>query len=194
MSRPTDPADEYRAKIKAGLAANDWQEVYAWTKGWVGQGGGAWVPEAWLTYAASALLHGQSRIAVRSLDLGLQNWISNAADRSILLWARGAVIHHHLADPKTALPDLEAAAQFAPDWLAGRLVEDTAACRASAATSRKRKPCVQPAPEKGGDLTVHEKVAGPPAKHKVGSQPHLWNELLPLLEHGSPQSASASAS
>ncbi len=186
VSRPsaTASAEEYRDKISDALTAKDWHAVYACTKGWVGQGGGAWLPEAWLTYAASALLHGQPRIAVRSLDLGLQNWITDQADRSILLWARGSVILRYLDDPKTALPDFEAAATSAPDWLAHLLGHDAAACRASAATSRKRKPSVQPAPSKGVDMTIHEKVAGPAAEHQPGSQPGLWDELLPLVAPG----------
>jgi len=176
----SDPADEYRAKVRDALSAKDWQAVYAWTKGWVGQAGGAWLPEAWLAYAASGLLHGQPRVAVRSVDLGLGNWIEDQADRSILLWARGSVVMRYLDDPKTALADLENAAPSAPPWLAPHVIEDTAACRTAAAMSRKRKPSVQPAPSLGSSRSAHDKVASP-GHHEPGARPALWDALLPFL-------------
>jgi|SRR5262245_3306306 len=47
---------ECRAKALAGVEAGNWRPVYAWTKGWIGWGGGAWIPDTWLLYAVSALL------------------------------------------------------------------------------------------------------------------------------------------
>jgi hypothetical protein len=181
---PAADADAYRAKIRAGLSAGDWREVHDWTKGWVGQGGGAWLPEAWLAYAAGGILLGQPRTAVHSVDAGLSNWIVAEADRSILLWARGSLVMRRLADPKTALPDLTVAAEASPTWLAPVLAADTEACEAAAKTSRKRTPSVKPAPAYEARDFAHDKVA-PSVRHTPGDQPPLWDELIPLLASSS---------
>jgi hypothetical protein len=161
--------------------SEDWHAAYSWTKGWIGQGGGAWLPEAWLSYAASALLNGQPRIAVRSIDLGLGNWIADELDRAILLWARGSVVMRSLSDPKTALADLQAAGRGSPEWLRAKIADDIVLCESAAVVSRKRKPSVEGAPTLGTKRTAHDKVAGPVPRHKPGACPPLWDALVGLL-------------
>lgn len=174
-------AQDFRDAVSAALEGDDWHTAYLYAKGWVGSGGGAWSPDAWLAYAASAILHGQPRIAVHSLDLALGNWVTPAADRAVLRWARGALVLHALNDPKTAVLDLEAATGSAPDWLRDRLATDLATCREEAPRSRKRKPSVDPAPELAARPVAHDVVAAPDPLHEPGARPGLWEVVLPLL-------------
>jgi len=87
------------------------------TKSWVGWGGGAWLTDSWLLYATSALLKNEPKNAIHSLDLGLRTCIEGPIDRAVLTWCRGILVWRLLMDPKTALVDLEAAADQVPDWL-----------------------------------------------------------------------------
>ena len=51
----------------------DWHAAYQAAKWWVAQGGGARTPEALLLYTVSAVLHGQPRTGVHSMDVALRN-------------------------------------------------------------------------------------------------------------------------
>jgi hypothetical protein len=177
-------ACDYREWAANGLAERDWRTTYDAAKGWVSRAGGAWIPEAWLVYAASGLLHAQPRVGVRSVDLGLNNWVSAAPDRSILLWARALITWRYLKDPKTAASDLTSAAPDVPNWLRGRLERDQEACKEAAAISRKRKPSVADAPEYAEEPVAHDTVAARVAGHEIGSEPMLWSLLLPILTNG----------
>lgn len=177
----TKLVQDYRDWAAVGLTEKDWRTTYDAAKGWVSRAGGAWIPEAWLVYAASGLFHGQPRIGVRSVDLALSNWVAASSDRSILLWARASIIWRYLADPKTAASDFSSAASEAPIWLRGRLEEDQQGCREAAAMSRKRKPTVSAAPEYGDQPLAHDTVAPPLSGYQPGSEPMLWPLLLPVL-------------
>ena len=58
--------------------------AHRWAKGWIGQGGGAWIVDPWLVYAASAIMNGQRRNAVHSIDLAgnpsARSWASRRLD------------------------------------------------------------------------------------------------------------------
>jgi hypothetical protein len=174
-------AGAYRDWAATGLSEGDWRTTYDAAKGWVSRAGGAWIPEAWLVYAASGLFHGQPRIGVRSVDLALSNWVNAAPDRSILLWARASITWRYLADPKTAEPDFASAAPNSPAWLRGQLEQDWEGCTAAAPLSRKRKPTVAPAPHYAEQSLAHDTVAPPEAEHGVGAEPTLWPLLFPIL-------------
>ena len=123
--RPDDPetvrvAARCREQAVAAMESGDWYAAYQAAKWWVAQGGGAWAPEAWLLYAVSAVLHGQARTGVHSMDVALRNWVGDDVDREVLLWTRGSLVMRRLQDPKTALPDFEAALPTAPPWLRPR--------------------------------------------------------------------------
>jgi hypothetical protein len=172
---------DYREWAAEGLIERDWRTTYDAAKGWVARAGGAWIPEAWLVYAASGVFHGQPRIGVRSIDLALSNWVNAPTDRSILLWARASITWRYLADPKTAEPDFSSAAPHVPAWLSGQLEQDQEGCQEAAAVSRKRKPTVAEAPEYADQPLAHDTVAPPAAGHTPGSEPALWSLLLPVL-------------
>jgi len=136
------------------LADEDWRGTYELTKSWVSRGGGAWLPDAWLMYAASALLRRQPKIAVHSLDLALGTWLSGSVDRPAISWCRGLFVWFRLNDPKTALLDLEPAFDLAPQWLGSDLPGQIARCRVEAQRSRKRTASVKSQPEFLGSSKV----------------------------------------
>ena len=141
-AEPVGTEAEYRAAVQAALAADDWHRAYQWAKGWIAHGGGAWIVEPWLVYAATSFMMGQPRTAVHSLDLALKHWLHEPGDRAVLRWVRGSIVRTHLADPKTALPDLETALSDAPAWLAERCHVSRDECAKAALTSKKRKASV----------------------------------------------------
>ncbi|WP_207009612.1 hypothetical protein [Nocardioides aromaticivorans] len=163
-----------RAKALAALGASDWRGVHEWTKSWIGWGGGAWIPDTWLLYAASALLEGKPRNAVHGLDLGLRVWLAGASDRAALTWLRGLIVMDRLADPKTALIDLEESLELLPNWLRDESADRLERCRDEAARSRKRVPSVQPRPAfVGAEGSRH--VVAPSVSDRVdGSEPEAW--------------------
>lgn len=163
-----------RARALQALADEDWRGTYEWTKSWVSRGGGAWLPDAWLMYAASALLHGQPKIAVHSLDLGLGTWLGGTVDRAAVAWCRGLLVWCRLNDPKTALLDLESACEAAPPWLGANLAEELARCRAEAQQSRKRTASVKPRPDFVGPGNVLHTVAPAIGKRADGDEPVVW--------------------
>lgn len=165
---------ECRAKALAGVAAKDWRPVYDWTKSWIGWGGGAWIPDTWLLYAVSALLDGKPRNAVHSLDLGLRVWLSGETDRAALTCLRGQIVMDRLADPKTALLDLEESAASVPAWLQSGASERLERCRADAAKSRKRVPSVKPRPTFVGSAESMHVVAPAVGNRADGSEPEVW--------------------
>jgi hypothetical protein len=138
--------DHCRLDAVASLESGDWHGAYISAKSWIASGGGARIVDPWLVYAASALMHGQPRTAIHSIDIALQHWISAPADRAILHWARGCIVRETLRDPKTAKTDLETAATNAPEWLVARLAAASVACDEEALHSRKRKRSVNDAP------------------------------------------------
>lgn len=178
---PVAPDDEFRAEAVAALKARDWYAAYQWAKGWIGGGGGAWILDPWLVYAASALLHRQPRNAVHSLDLALEHWIPDRVDRAVLLWARGTVVMRHLSDPKTATPDLVEAAEHAPDWLRAEAAESLDVSRIDAEKSRKRTSSVKPAPSFGGFGSVAETVPQRQSSRQPGIRPPVWDAVEPIL-------------
>jgi len=170
--------NEFEREALSALSADDWYGAYSWAKGWIGRGGGAWIVDPWLVYAASALIHGQPRTAVHSLDLALANWITDRQDRSILLWVRGTIVRLRLEDPKTAQADFDAAASDTPDWLRPSAEASREACAREAERSRKRKATVKPAPPHRGPQSVHETVA-PPSSHRApGTRPPVWDAVM----------------
>lgn len=173
--------EECRAKALAGLDAEDWRPVYEWTKSWIGWGGGAWIPDTWLLYAVSALLQGKPRIAVHSLDLGLGIWLAGEADRAVLTWCRGAIVMDRLADPKTALLDLEGCHDLLPQWLSPRATPRLEMCREEATTSRKRVPSVKPRPLFTGFDHILDAVAPAVVQRRDGEQPELWTRVAPYF-------------
>lgn len=185
MPSVTDAAmeREYRDWAASALTDQDWRAAYDAAKGWVARAGGAWIPEAWLVYAASGIFHGQPRIGVRSIDLALSNWVDGAPDRSVLLWSRASITWRYLADPKAAQRDFESAASAAPTWLRAQLDDDLQKCRTAAAVSKKRKPSVADAPVHSAQPLAHDTIAPPPSGHEPGSQPLLWTLLLPVLSN-----------
>ena len=173
--------EECRANALAGLDAEDWRPVYDWTKSWIGWGGGAWIPDTWLLYAVSALLQRQPRGAVHSLDLGLGIWMAGEADRAVLMWCRGAVVMDRLADPKTALLDLEACNGALPSWLESHAIARLELCREAAAKSRKRVPSVKPRPQFTGSGRMVDVVAPAVVKRQDGDPPELWERTSPYF-------------
>lgn len=165
---------ECRENALAGVDAEDWRPVYDWTKSWIGWGGGAWIPDTWLLYAVSALLQGQPRGAVHSLDLGIGTWLAGEADRAVLTWCRGAVVMDRLADPKTALLDLEDCHDRLPVWLGQRATARLERCREGAPKSRKRVPSVKPRPTFTGFDHMVGSVAPPVLDRRDGVRPELW--------------------
>jgi hypothetical protein len=173
--------EECRAKALAALDAEDWRPVYDWTKSWIGWGGGAWIPDTWLLYAVSALLQGKPRIAVHSLDLGLGFWLAGEADRAALTWCRGAIVMDRLADPKTALLDLEGCHDLLPQWLSPRATERLEMCRDEATKSRKRVPSVKPRPLFTGFDHMLDAVAPAVVQRRDGEQPEIWKRVAPYF-------------
>ena len=176
---PRSQDQQYRRLIRQSLAASDWHGAYSWAKGWIGQGGGARLLDPWLAYVASALLHGQPRTAVHSVDLALKHWIEHDADRATLHWVRSRVIRFALNDPKTAAIDLDSARGSIPLWLRADVESDVSACAVEAAASRKRKPSVKQAPPYigPGETKVPPSSCPPP-----GTRPQLWPDVLPHLQ------------
>ena len=171
-----------REHAEIALLADDWRGVYDWTKSWVGWGGGAWLPDSWLLYAASALLKGEPRNAVHSLDLGLGMWIEGPADRALLTWCRGVLVWAVLRDPKTALSDLEAAAGSLPAWLGMDVGSQLQACRASAESSRKRVASVKPRPSLAIPASGRDFVAPQVDVHADGDEPTVWRWVARFFE------------
>jgi hypothetical protein len=169
--------DAYRTEALSALRADDWHGAYRWAKGWIGQGGGAWIVDPWLVYAASALMNGQPKTAVHSIDLALRSWIAEPADRAILRWVRACVIQVRLKDPKTALLDFEDARAHAPDWLRAAVDASRERCAAEASASRKRKPAVGKAPVHAGPQSVHGTVAPPGSAREPGLRPPVWDAV-----------------
>jgi len=62
------PRDRPVQATEPSACEGDWHRAYEAAKSWIVGGGGAQLPDPWLVYAASALLHGQPRIAVHSID------------------------------------------------------------------------------------------------------------------------------
>lgn len=173
MRDPTLSEERWRHEAVKALAAGDWYGAYSTAKGWISAGGGAFQLDPWLVYAASALIHGQPKTAVHSVDLGLQHWTADSEEQAVLRWVRGMIIWRRMNDPKSALPDLEVAAAEAPGWL-DSANGDLEACRAAAATSRKRTPSVKAAPPYRGPGTAAEIVARPPTSRQLGAMPGVW--------------------
>ena len=181
MKEPVAPEETFIRAVIDALEKRDWNDAYASAKWWIGAGGGAWIVDPWLVYAASALLHGQPRNATHSMDLALGVWIPQPANRAILRWVRGDVIRRRLNDPKTALADLAAAADDAPAWLIQRALEDRDACASEAFASRKRKPSVGPAPEYRGPGSTANSVARQVTVRSDGAQPHVWAAVMSCM-------------
>ena len=179
---------EVRQRALKAYDERDWYGIYGWTKAWITRGGGAWTVDAWLLYAISALLRGQPRGAVRSVDLALANWIEPAEDRSILHWVRAAIVHQHLKDPKTAEADYRASAEQAPEWLRERLQDDLALCLVDMRASRKRKRSVEPAPQ--FEPRNRSFVSEPQGVRQAGSVPNVWPQLIATLQDDNKATAS----
>jgi hypothetical protein len=169
-----------RAKALDGLESEDWKIVYDWTKSWVGWGGGAWIPDTWLLYAVSGLLHGQPRSAVHSLDLGIGIWLTGPIDRGLLIWCRGVVVMRYLTDPKTALLDLRSVEEPAT-WLASTMEGAVGRGEQAAAHSRRRKPTVPPRPEFTGADSVVAAAAPPVGSRRDGDRPAVWDHVAAYL-------------
>jgi hypothetical protein len=170
---------QMQAAAEEGLREGDWHRAYEAAKSWVMGGGGAPLPDPWLVYAASALLHGQPRIAVHSIDLGLGHWVEPPADRAILYAVRGWIILEALRDPKTAIDDFSAAQESSPTWLLPAVAEGLRRSSAGAATSRKRKPTVGASPKVVKPSTAPVRPGS--VARSVGSVPSVWRAVSPHL-------------
>ncbi len=174
--------DECRGKALEALAQADWRGVYEWTKSWVSWGGGAWLPGAWLLYAASGLLHGQPKSAVHTLDLALSTWIEGPCDRAALTWCRGVLVWRDLGDPRTALLDLEAVHDNVPAWLDTDTGLRLERCRQAAGASRKRVPSVKPRTELAPPSAGRGFVAPAVGDHVDGTRPAVWDAVATHFE------------
>ena len=169
--------NQCRDHALTALDNGDWRGVYEWTKSWVGWGGGAWLPDTWLLYAASAMLKRQPKNAVHSLDLGLKTWIEGPADRAVLVWCRGALVWKVLADPKTAVTDLDLAEPHLPAWLEADVATQVARCQQDARVSRKRVPSVKPHPELSVPPFGRGFAAPPVVTRADGARPQVWDNV-----------------
>jgi hypothetical protein len=146
-------------------------------RGWIGWGGGAWLPDTWLLYAVSALIEGKPRGAVHSLDLGLKTWLEGGADRAALTWFRGGIVMDRLADPKTALLDLDDAAADVPAWAESNTGDRLDQCRRAAEVSRKRVASVKPRPAHAGPENFLHVVAPSVGARTDGEKPIVWSAI-----------------
>lgn len=165
---------ECREKALSGVREGDRRSIYDWTKSWIAWGGGAWLPDTWLLYAVSALVEGKPRGAVHSLDLGLKTWLAGANDRAALTWCRGVIVMDRLADPKTALLDLDDSVADVPAWAESHAGDRLDHCRQAAAASRKRVAAVKPRPARVGSENFLHVVAPPVGARADGEQPIVW--------------------
>lgn len=168
---------ECRQLAVDAVLENDWRRGHDWTKSWVAWGGGAWLPDAWLLYATSALLKGEPKNAIHSLDVRLRTWIEGPVDRAVLTWCRGVLVWRLLKDPKTALLDLEAASGQVPSWLATDVSLRLKACHQDAAASRKRVPSVKPRPDFAAPAGGRDFVAPAVDGHVDGARPPFWDNI-----------------
>lgn len=177
---PPDPAMDFPELTVAAIDERDGYSAYMWSKSWITQGG-ATAPDPWLGYAASSVIQGQPKGAVNSLDLGLRVWIEALPDRAILVFARGTIIWRRMSDPKTALSDLQAAADNAPAWLMPTARDAIEACSSAASSSKKRKRSVEPPPVHVGSDT-RDTVEPRAAHFTIGERPRLWDAFLRSLD------------
>lgn len=168
-----------QAAAEEGLREGDWHRAYEAAKSWIMGGGGAPLPDPWLVYAASALLHGQPKIAVHSIDLGLGHWVEPAEDRAILYTVRGWIILETLKDPKAAIDDFNAAQESSPTWLLPAVAEGLRRSSVEAATSRKRKPSVGASPKVVKPSTAP--VRPGTVARSAGSVPSVWPAVVAYL-------------
>lgn len=190
IDRTPPPAEDTAAwglgcghRAVEALRAGDWRGMHDWTKSWISRGGGAWLPDTWLLYAASALLKGQPKIAVHSLALGIGTWLEGAGDQAALTWIRGTIIWQRLDDPRSALLDLEADLPF-PGWAragTGDAAEVLDSCRRAVSTSRKRKAAVNPRPSFTGAGSAGGTVAPAVGDRCDGDEPRVWTDVAGLL-------------
>lgn len=171
--------EECRRTAVASLKDGDWYGSYASTKSWIGYGGGAWILDTWLLYAASALLHGQPRTALHAMDKAMRAWLPHPADRAVLRWVRGQILRIRLKDPKTALDDLRAAVADAPAWLRPMADASLAAAEAEAPKSRKRVAAFTPSPDHAG--RTPDFVAPPLGPRLPGARPGVWDDVAPFF-------------
>jgi len=163
------------------LSEGDWRGVHDWTKSWVGWGGGAWLPDAWLLYATSALLKREPRNAVHALDRGLKTWIRGPIDRALLTWCRGILVWTALSDPKNALADLSDSSLQLPAWLELDVAALLERCLEDASASRKRVPSVRPRPELPHPASVPDFVAPAVGSRGDGARPEVWLAVAPYF-------------
>jgi hypothetical protein len=187
--------ERMRVAAEAALEQGDWHRAYEAAKARIGNGGGGARSDPWLVYAASALIHGQPRIAIRALDLALSHWVAPQPDRAILRAVRGWTILESLRDPNTAAEDFVAAEGSAPGWLTPTINAGLERSRVEGAVSRKRKPSASPAPQ---SLTAPPpQVPRGSAYRQAGSIPsvwstrtnaHLWEDIRAELDVGDAKS------
>jgi hypothetical protein len=82
-----------------------------------------------------------------------------------------------LADPKTALLDLEACHHLLPQWLGPSATARLEMCLEVAPKSRKRVPSVKPRPLFTGFDHMLDAVAPAVVKRRDGEQPELWKQV-----------------
>lgn len=177
---PAMIATAAREAAAAALEAGNWRGASVAANKLYRDGGEARTPEPWLLYAASATLNNRPVSGVSSLDVGLRNWVEDPADRSILLWARAAMTHNRLRDPKSALLDYDAAGQACPDWLRSQLAADRKACAAKARAKRTMEPEVGQAPTY--DPSADQEAVAPPLPGIIpGTKPSIFDEVAVIL-------------
>lgn len=92
----------------------------------------------------------------------------------MLTWCRGVVMMDRLADPKTALLDLEDSHERLHAWLVDPAAERLERCREAAAKNRKLVPSVQPRPPFAGSEGSTHVVAPALAERSDGQEPDVW--------------------
>lgn len=80
-----------------------------------------------------------------------------------------------LADPKTALLDLEDCYPTLPVWLDPKAGERLEGCRDEATRSRKRVASVEPPPAFAGFEKVLHVVTPPVTSRQDGARPEVWS-------------------
>lgn len=174
-------ATDYVTQTTLALSRGDARSAHRWAKGWIGSGGGAWLIDPWLVYVCSALIESKPRLGLHSIDLALRNWISDATDRSVLYWVRGAILYRILNDPGGASIEFSKSLASAPSWLAAEARTDLDEATSDSAARRGKHSRVPPSPEYVGPGEFGNAVPPKVTPTVVGARPKLWDILVRYL-------------
>jgi hypothetical protein len=182
MSDAGEPLDGLRAgqaqqlasRAITALAAGDWYGAYVATSTWSTEHSGAWLTDSWLLMAACDVANGHTRGTVHPLHLGLRDYIDRPQDRAILHWARGQLLLSRLADPASALVDLELAGSDGPAWLAPYVADSVTEARREIASNGE-----PPEPANIDQVPSYTGNQAPPRRRPAdGSTPIVFDDLV----------------